>query len=718
MDSARLAPHSARVIAVQQRRFRRAGSGDEVDMSRVRWTVLRSCSVMALCLVFACGAENSPQDMAARAPSRSAVSGTALESADGGVCGRSDSHARHASSGIQCAVCHPCGGQLGFSAYAYPQGTSIDGGTITPATATSPATCAVACHSPLGAPAHTVAWTAGTLACNACHETIPPPHPAVPAGATRDDCQACHDTSRHTGGTVSLVGHPRAWMSEGDPGFHAFAAERGLAACQQCHRADLSGGATGFACARCHDVAGADGGTIAWQTNCTLCHGGAENASGAPPRNIWGYTADAVRTGAHSTHLAGSDIAPPLPCEVCHVKPADALAPGHIDSVASGAVPMATVTFGGLAALGTTPAWDRDAATCRNTFCHGATLPGGTLKAPVWTGVGQGQAACGTCHGSPPPSPHPYQGNDLTRCSGCHSFTMSPSGAVIPPSAGGKHLDGLVQATSGHDLSWTDPLSPGFHAFAADSNILNCTVCHGGDLTGGFAGVACANCHDRNLPPGVASWKVNCVMCHGGADNKSGAPPRATWGNAGDPLRTGAHSAHVAGPWAAPFDCSACHPKPSDALSPGHIDQGTATVAFGGVALNGGAAPSWRRADGTCSSTYCHGNYSGVYAYSSWDWSLDQPVTAYAYYQGKNGTPAWTGAPATCDSCHGNPPWTRETGAVWHSGHHGGGNDCQLCHPDATGVNGAGTAITDPSLHVNGAIDVRPQWRTSCIGCH
>ena len=70
-----------------------------------------------------------------------------------------------------------------------------------------------------------------------------------------------------------------------------------------------------------------------------MCHGGTDNQTGAPPRTTWGQGADPVRVGAHTSHLSGSSIAPAFDCGVCHVKPADALAAGHIDQS------TASVTF-------------------------------------------------------------------------------------------------------------------------------------------------------------------------------------------------------------------------------------------------------------------------------------------------------------------------------------------------------------------------------------
>jgi predicted CxxxxCH...CXXCH cytochrome family protein len=532
---------------------------------------------------------------------------------------------------------------------------------------------------------------------------------------------------------VVLQGHASTWMDPTNGGFHAVAANRGIASCQTCHLADLSGGITNVACTSCHRAGGA-GRDFA---TCTGCHGGADNATGAPPAALWGFagdaargggTADPVRVGAHTAHVTEGAFGPAFGCEVCHVKPSAIGAPNHIDVVAAGDVPRATVTFGGLAVNGSgTPAWSRDNATCSSTYCHGATLADGaspSLKNPSWAGANQ--VYCGSCHGVPPLPPHVAVDttNGFGVCNPCHSFTVDGAGKIIPASQGGKHLNGLLEA-SGHDAAWMEPSSPTFHAFAANRGIANCTPCHGADLSGGSVHRACSDCHTAG---GRANDFATCTACHGGTSNLSGAPPKAIWGYGGDPsrgggqadpIRVGAHTRHLTAGKAIAFDCGVCHVKPATLLSAGHIDDPTpvAKVTFGGIAVAPApvAAPSWARTTATCASTYCHGNYQGTYTYFTYNWGSDSFDEVNVSYTGARATPVWTDGPTTCGSCHGNPP--RGTGA-WHSGSHGGGNDCQLCHPDASGSGGVGTTITDPIRHVNGAVEVTPKWSSKCFGCH
>jgi len=648
-------------------------------------------------LLAACGGPLEPGPAArpqpaspglAAGPSRAAA---ALAAPSAAICTGTGAHGAHLGAGIDCASCHPCGGQYGFdNAVTYPGGTTSAGGTITLATATTPTTCMVGCHSPLGSPPTVVAWAApGPLACTGCHAvgSLVPTHPPVSPSATRADCQACHDTSRHTSGTVTLAPHPASWMVQTDPGFHAYSADRGLQPCQQCHRQDLSGGVTGFSCAQCHDTQDASGATIGWKTNCTMCHGGADNATGAPPKAIWGYASEAVRVGAHTRHVAGSAMAPPFDCNVCHVKPLDALADGHIDLVTGGAVPTAAVTFGDIAlprgAGAPVPAWDRPSARCSNTYCHGATLSGGSLTTPTWTTLDGTQAACGTCHGVPPPPPHPsILGSPPGACGPCHAQTIdTASGAFVPPSQGGKHLDGAVQATVTHDPSWMDQSSTGFHAYSANRGISACTYCHGADLSGDWTLVACSSCHRAG---GVASDFATCVACHGGTSNSTGAPPRATWGST-DPMAIGAHTSHVAGlhRLALPLDCSSCHLKPQSVVSGGHVDGKVGVTGYTGSdpkLLASVKDPGFNAGTGTCATSYCHGA---------------------TLPDGTNRTPLWTkvdGTQAACGTCHGNPPGTGR-----HSMHAlSFGIPCWACHP--------GTWIQqyDRGRHLNGGTDLNP----------
>jgi len=207
--------------------------------------------------------------------------------------------------------------------------------------------------------------------------------------------------------------------------------------------------------------------------------------------------------------------------------------------------------------------------------------------------------------------------------------------------------------------------------------------CHEADLKGNLASggtaVSCDGCH-------TAGWRTNCTFCHGGTDNQTGAPPRDIDQNATTASLTfPAHTAHVTkNAMHGAFDCTQCHAKPSDALTPNHwfdATPGHAEVTFAtSLSLNG----TYNAATGTCSAMYCHGNGTG-----------------------NNGTIAKNVAgPLTCAGyCHKTPA----TGK--HGTHRGEGFGCYTCHGGTVNNNGGTTVdnytIADATLHVNGKKDIK-----------
>ena len=472
---------------------------------------------------------------------------------------------------------------------------------------------------------------------------------------------------------------------------------RGSASCQGCHGADLTGGTTGFSCALCHDTA-SPAGVASWKVNCVMCHGGTGNQTGAPPKTTWGNSADTKRVGAHATHVTANARSPAFDCDVCHVKPADALAAGHVD-----ATPTAEMTWGGIAVTsGAAPAWNRTAATCSNTYCHGRFTNGNATNGTRLDGdePGAPAAPATACR---PGGTHPAVGTALTGCAACHNQTMTAAGALIAPIAGGKHLDGdhprhlrsrrPPRLVDGHR-------QPGIPRLLGQRRDLLLP-----ELPRRQPGRRGRLGHDflRHLPRRHLEDELRALpRWHGQHDRRSAQ------GNLGLPHRRGPHRRpHQARDGRGHLRRGRLRglPRgPADAVAPGHLDGPSATVTWGGIAGASNAVPAWNRSTGTCASTYCHGGYSGSYAYYFWG-------DAVAPYAGANATPKWTDPPMTCTSCHGNPP----NNANWHSGAHGGGNGCNLCHPH---VNATGTAILNPALHINGIVEVQGAFKSSCFNCH
>jgi len=483
-------------------------------------------------------------------------------------------------------------------------------------------------------------WTGTTCSGVYCHGAtlLPGGTNTTPNWTTIDGTQAACGTCH---GTPPGGSHPRSTN------------------CRACHPTMGSGLIIAQAARHIDGVVDVDLSSV----SCTTCHGSAADGTSAPPQDTRGRTATTIRgVGAHRSHLGTSGWHKEVVCTDCHIVPATVVASGHIDT------PLpAELTFSPLArADSATPHFS--GTTCSGVYCHGETLlPGGTNTTPNWTTVDGTQAACGTCHGTPPGGRHVT----ATDCSMCHPTTNS-GGAIIRPAM---HINGVVEIVSNHPVGWNAGSS---HGMAANNTgFSNCQACHGADLLGGIVGVSCETCH-----PG---WQTNCTFCHGGTDNMTGAPPAAVDGRTGrNTVAVGAHTEHVgATSMHIAWDCTRCHdPTPTSALSPGHIDgDGQAEVIFD--ALN--PVATYDPFTGVCANLYCHGNGSS-----------------------RLGTADWATNPTLqCDSCHayqGSPQSDLRAMSGEHEKHvRGEGYACSECH--ATVVDSAGNIIGLP-LHVNGLREV------------
>ena len=356
------------------------------------------------------------------------------------------------------------------------------------------------------------------------------------------------------------------------------------------------------------------------------CHG--TDGGNAPPRSTSGSVdTTATPVGAHQAHLVASPAwHRKVECADCHTVPDRVDAPGHIDG--DGKAEVVFSMRAGTAAA----SWN---GTACMTSCHGAASWGARQPRPIWTQVDGTQSACGSCHGAPPPAPHPtVVGNN---CASCHPTMEENSLVFRDPSS---HINGVV-------------------------DVVDQTA------TGG------------------------CTSCHGTADNA--APPRDLAGNtATTSPRVGAHRAHLAASTSYhAVPCASCHAVPQTVSAPGHIDgDNLAEVVFDTLNPQG----VFTRANGTCSTLYCHGNG-----------------------RGGNGTISFVSpGPLACNACHstnGNGMSGR------HSKHLNEGVRCNGCHRDVVDQN---MAIIKADLHVNGVHEVRmaagtwdPAARTCTnTGCH
>jgi predicted CxxxxCH...CXXCH cytochrome family protein len=289
--------------------------------------------------------------------------------------------------------------------------------------------------------------------------------------------------------------------------------------------------------------------TYDWDNICTNCHGGLDNQTGAPPRDTRGNTGTSERgVGAHTAHAFESGLA----CDQCHktiYHPESVFNdPDHMDT------PPAEINFGpnSLAAhAGAEPSWDEATLTCRNTYCHGATLQGGTLKAPVWNRVGEGQTACGSCHepgwSQPPPEDlstdvaarrvHVLHTVDLRgprlSCSACH-----------PEPGGQNHINGEIELVDGTGSLEETGL---------------CADCHG--AVSSLAKQYWVSARGDWMEAGETAY---CLNCHQ-AGQKPMGDHYATSGHGND----GAFPATLHGEDGPGYACSVCHDPDSPHLSGG-----------------------------------------------------------------------------------------------------------------------------------------------------
>ncbi|NIR52737.1 MAG: hypothetical protein GWN61_14945 [candidate division Zixibacteria bacterium] len=264
-------------------------------------------------------------------------------------------------------------------------------------------------------------------------------------------CMSCHGEDYQGGssgvscfssGCHAVFPHPDGFANRNSPNFHEkFIAENlgwDILSCQECHGSDYAG--EGFQeknCLKCHTQ-------MNGPEACNTCHGNQENP--APPEDLAGNTSTNVKTvGAHQPHLTGTrwSTFQQGECQSCHMKPVNYRDPGHIDDS-----PHAEVVFNNLATFNGSinTDWDRQDGYCSNVYCHGAfefrkdesqrpwaytdSLITGNNPRLFWTGVGTGQAICGSCHGLPPEGHIAAQS-----CEGCHNSVVDENFRII-----NKHL--------------------------------------------------------------------------------------------------------------------------------------------------------------------------------------------------------------------------------------------------------------------------------------
>lgn len=212
--------------------------------------------------------------------------------------------------------------------------------------------------------------------------------------------------------------HPPDWAQGQNHGVAANLQTDGD--CRSCHGADLLGDGDAASCDQCHDPG--------WRTDCTLCHGGEINQSGAPPKDVDGVTGpNLISFPSHPAHIEAG-----YTCDQCHYTPTDYLTNGHVFGdvtpgygevdYSAGYSPVATYANG----------------QCSNTYCHGNGIADNGFIAQ-----GQGPLGCTSCHpnaGSTPIEWAQMSGRHQLHlqqagaaCYECHGNTVDANNTVIGP---------------------------------------------------------------------------------------------------------------------------------------------------------------------------------------------------------------------------------------------------------------------------------------------
>jgi len=283
---------------------------------------------------------------------------------------------------------------------------------------------------------------------------------------------------------------------------------------------------------------------------CSACHGAGED--GRPPPDLLGNIDKTARgVGAHEAHLSSPTFERPLDCQDCHVVPETVSADGHLDTDADDTLPDGSRTPADVILEG----YDAEEVRCADTYCH--ARPGARHPAPKWTQADGSQIQCGSCHGAPPPDPHPA----VERCSLCHPG-VNETGDGFDDLA--LHLNGEPDLLPAQD----------------------CQSCHG-------------RMADGAPPPDLDGNAVTTVV------------------GVGAHL---AHVDSVLSVTVDEAQCESCHQTPTEVTSAGHIDSGApAEVRFDlGLGVHDGATPAWDRGVARCSDTYCHARPGAEHPEPKW----------------------------------------------------------------------------------------------------
>ena len=239
--------------------------------------------------------------------------------------------------------------------------------------------------------------------------------------------------------------HPPGYA---DSDVHGAALKAQTEDCRSCHGKDLEGCDFAGGCNNCHDGGHPQG----WRSDCTYCHGGENNLTGAPPSDlVRNKPLTDLSFFAHDAHVAGT-LHAPYDCAQCHTKPSSILTNNHVFDATPG---KAEVTFAaGLSAAGK---YDGK-GSCSNLYCHGNGVEPGAARDD------EKLTDCNSCHAfddakqlSGRHDAHVNGGLlgflfDKVACNECHSDVIDKDGKIVNPAL---HVNGKVDlALEQHDITY------------------------------------------------------------------------------------------------------------------------------------------------------------------------------------------------------------------------------------------------------------------------
>jgi predicted CxxxxCH...CXXCH cytochrome family protein len=204
--------------------------------------------------------------------------------------------------------------------------------------------------------------------------------------------------------------------------------------CRGCHGADLAGG-SGQSCDNCHQAG--------WRSDCTYCHGGGLNQTGAPPVDLGSANTSVSQSFvAHTTHVT-QGVAAAADCVQCHRKPTDVMSLDH----AFDATPeRAELAFA--AGLSPQGSYDVTTGTCSNLYCHS------NGRGALGSVVDGTQTTCNSCHPSNSlGGDHRDHDEDGMTCGTCHAAVAVGNGTIANALL---HVDGVKQMAmpAGETIVW------------------------------------------------------------------------------------------------------------------------------------------------------------------------------------------------------------------------------------------------------------------------